>query len=375
MVERPVGGRVAVLAQKVLARTGVLAQLRRLWTADVEAVSTGLRHDVDRLNRRIEELEGLLRDTTARAHRADRASMQVRLAGVLNRQEHDRIERLPALLDERRIAEHVQRAVAAAPLITDPYEHIVVQGVLPDDIYELLVSAIPPVAYFEDRDPIKQDLRLPMDFGPALSTAVWGFMDDVIARRIIRPAVIQKFHEPLQRHFDTLFGPTFRDRANQMAQAASGGRLMLRRPGYHLAPHRDPKHSMLTCLMYLAREGDSEAYGTQIFRVVNDDDASYKQTYYPEEEGRACELVKVVPFRPNTMLVNLNSRGAHGAIIPPDAPADLERYTYQFYVSPQKEALSALIKSLPSDRRALWQKKSDVRRDTPEPAAAAAVHG
>ena len=60
---------------------------------------------------------------------------------------------------------------------------------------------------------------------------------------------------------------------------------MLRRPGYYLGPHRDPKRAMLTCLLYLAREGDSEAHGTQIFRVRDDGEASYKQTYYPEDEG------------------------------------------------------------------------------------------
>jgi hypothetical protein len=132
---------------------------------------------------------------------------------------------------------------------------------------------------------------------------------------------------------------------------------MLRRPGYHLGPHRDPKRSMLTCLLYLARPGDSETYGTQIFRVDNDADATYKQTYYPEDDGRACHLVKVVPFRPNSMLVFLNSRGAHGAHIPQDAPATLERYSYQFYVAPENEALGQLIRSLPQDRRVLWQSK------------------
>jgi hypothetical protein len=55
--------------------------------------------------------------------------------------------------------------------------------------------------------------------------------------------------------------------------------------------------------------------------------------------------------------VFLNSRGAHGADIPADAPADLERYSYQFYVAPLNEALSALIKSLPAAQRQKWRSK------------------
>jgi hypothetical protein len=134
---------------------------------------------------------------------------------------------------------------------------------------------------------------------------------------------------------------------------------MLRSAGYHLGPHRDPKRSMLTCLLYLARPGDSETYGTQIFRVADDGDASYKQTFYPEQEGHACELVKVVPFKANSMLAFLNSRGAHGVTIPADAPPDLERYSYQFYIAPKNEELSALIKALPPERRQMWRNKAD----------------
>jgi hypothetical protein len=177
---------------------------------------------------------------------------------------------------------------------------------------------------------------------------------------MIRPAVLERFSVPLQRHYDSIFGPGFRERASSLPQVASGGRLMLRRPGYHLNPHRDPKHSMLTCLLYLAHPGDSETFGTQIFAVTDDSDANYKQTYYPEQNGRTCELAKVVPFKANTMLVFLNSRGAHGATIPPDAAATTLRYTYQFYVAPEKDQLAALIRDLPTDRRRMWQNKASI---------------
>ena len=135
---------------------------------------------------------------------------------------------------------------------------------------------------------------------------------------------------------------------------------MLRRPGYHLNPHRDPKRSLLTCLLYLAKPGDDDAHGTRLYRVANDGEAHYKQTYYPEREGHACELVKVVPFRPNSMLVFLNSKGAHGACIPDSAPATTERFSYQFYVAPDNAALAALLKSLPPDRRKMWRNRNKV---------------
>jgi hypothetical protein len=56
-----------------------------------------------------------------------------------------------------------------------------------------------------------------------------------------------------------------------------------------------------------------------------------------------CDLVKTVPFRPNTAVAFLNAGAAHGADIPRDAPKDTERYAYQFYVSPEPGALAAIV--------------------------------
>jgi hypothetical protein len=316
-----------------------------------------MQRDLGRLVERVDRLEEAHRASAAVARRADRTSMQIKFVDVLNRTQQPDLACLPTLLDDRHIGEHVRRAIASAPFVTDPYDHVVVERLLPDDVYDLLLRAIPPAEFFDDHDRVKQNLTFPMEYGPALTAKVWGYFDDMIARTMIRPAVLEKFHEPLQAHFATVFGFEFVGRANALPQAASGGRLMLRRPGYHLDPHRDPKRSMLTCLMYLAREGDGEAYGTQIFRVHGDSEADYKQTYYPAQAGGRCELVKVVPYRPNSMLVFLNSRGAHGADIPADSPADLERFSYQFYVAPLNEALSALIKTLPAPQRMKWRSK------------------
>ena len=335
--------------------------VRRLLDPDgVDAINS-LKLEVRRLGKRLEQLEEAQREATELVRRADRTSMQIKLVSVLNREQQDDLRRASGLLEDIRVAEHVRRAVAAAALQTDPYEHVVVDRVFPDDVYDLLIRAIPPPEFFSDRDPIKQNLTFPMEFGPTLAATVWGYMDEVIARQIVRPAVLDKFHEPLQGYFESTFGAAHLERANSLPQSSSGGRLMLRRPGYHLAPHRDPKHAMLTCLLYLARPGDSEEYGTQVFRVLDDSEAEYKTTYYPQEEGRTCELVRVVPFKPNSMLVMLNFRGAHGATIPRDAPPDLERYTYQFYVAPLHEALSSLVKTLPADQRARWRSKAAAR--------------
>jgi len=348
------------MLKQIANKTGLLNRLRARWRQDVDELTKPLRNDVRRLRRDVEELQATLADVSERAARGDRTAAQWKTSMLLDSHHRDRLASLDDVLNPERIGAHIDASVAAAPLYGDPYDHCVVERLLPDDVYQLLIEALPPLPFFDDRDPVKRDLPLPIELGPQLSIRVWNFMDEMLARQVLLRAVMKKFHEPLQRHYAEVFGETHRELANNLPQSTSRGRLMLRRPGYHLAPHRDPKRSLITCLMYLARPGDSETYGTQIFRVIGDHEASYKQTYFPEEEGRRCEVVKTVPFRANSMLIFLNSRGAHGATIPADAPPELERYTYQFYVTPKAEALTAFVKTLTPERRARWVNKSQV---------------
>lgn len=343
-----------------LKRLPLVERLRGALRHDVEQTVKPLRNEVRRLSRQVEQLEAALQATAERAARSERDAARARWTLQLDAAQRPRLAALPDLLDEARIAAHVRQAIAAAPIVSTPLDHILVERLLPDDLYALLLEAIPPAAFFTQNDPIKQDLTFPMEVAPAFHSRVWNFLDQVIAQRVIRPAVMQKFHDRLQDHYDAIFGPEFRARANALPHSTSGGRLMLRRPGYHLSAHRDPKRSLITCLMYLARPGDDEAHGTQLYDVAGDGEAHYKQTYYPERDGHPCTLVRTVPFRPNSMLVFLNARGAHGADIPKDAPAALERYSYQFYIAPDNEALSALVKSLPAERKFMWKNRNRV---------------
>ena len=134
----------------------------------------------------------------------------------------------------------------------------------------------------------------------------------------------------------------------------SAGRLMLRRPGYRLKPHRDSKIVAMTGLIYFARAGDSAEYGTDLYRVQNDQQAQSMKTFYPESYGARAELARSIPFVGNTALVFLNVPGmAHGAAFPRDA-TQTERYAYQFYIGPPEPDLARLVLQMPIDERAAW---------------------
>ena len=344
---------------RLLRNSTLASRLRAAARSEIEQAIRPLHKELKRLSEDVGRLHAAVDATTARAEASERRAALLEEAARFDDGHRDALAALPRVLDEPRVVRHVRDAVAAARLHADPCDHVVVSGLLPDDVYNLLVQAIPSPAFFDQRDPIKQNIPFPMASGPSLSVRAWSFLDQVVAGRAIVPAMFEKFDRPLRAHYRTMFGDEAVERAAALPRRGSGGRLMLRRPGYHLAPHRDPKYSFVTCLLYLARPGDDDTHGTQLFRVEGDAEADYKQTYYPEARGHRCELVATVPFRPNTMLAFVNARGAHGATIPDSAPATLERYSYQFYVTPESDVFASFIKQLPPDRRRMWKSKGE----------------
>jgi hypothetical protein len=272
-----------------------------------------------------------------------------------------RLEREEAALasqleDVAPIAGHVASALAAAELHAEPFPFAVADDVLPRWLYDALIAGLPPIELFGDRPVNKQQLGVPFGLAPSYSRLVWHFMARRVVETMLLPAVAEKFRVPflewLQRSF-----PRF-DAASleSMPLESTDGRILLRRPGYVIRPHRDPKWGMITCLFYLARPGDDERWGTDLYAVEQDEAAPTVAPYWID--AAKCRLVHEVRFRPNRMLMFLNSRGAHGARIPPEAePPTLERYAYQYRIGPRGPMVSALIESLPDDMKASWEGK------------------
>ena len=259
------------------------------------------------------------------------------------------LARIDKWFDANRIEAHINAAFDRTPLELDPYPHIVVQNWLPDDVYERVIDAMPASVFFaHNRD---EHWAVPSGVAPLYSRQVWAFVANTIVGALLHGALNRKFQETICRYVRD-FVPALPSDID-LTLHPSDGRIMLRRPGYYLAPHRDPKWGFVTGIVYLAREGDNEAHGTQIYRVGDDAEAPTSRVYYPEPEK--CELVRDVPFRANTLLAFLNSEGAHGASIPADAqPPNLERYIYQFRLGPTGKVIKRLTDLMPPEQAAMW---------------------
>lgn len=213
---------------------------------------------------------------------------------------------------------------------------------LPELTYEALLAAMPPDTCFSQRDSVKQNLRPTRErLVPDFTGAMWAFMEDDVIAGVMVPSLVERFLPSIADAYAQRCG----DRAaavTALEHRANAGRLMLRRPGYHPDPHLDPRRVIIACLLYLARPGDSPAFGTQHFSLDAVPANTGSKTYYPGEFGIQSTVSKTVAFTPNTALLFLNAgAAAHGATIPSDAPSGTKRFTYQHYISPDPAALEA----------------------------------
>jgi hypothetical protein len=252
---------------------------------------------------------------------------------------------------------HVRDAVARATLVTDPGPHMVVTELLPADVYARLLETMPPPEAFEVADKFKANfLPAAERSGQEPPADAWSWFHTDVINGVVTPVVLNAFHPCLAASYRTQFG-SLATTALGIPHHAFQGRLMLRRPGYRLKPHRDKKIATLTGLIYFARPGDSRDYGTELYRIHEDQQTPVMKTYYPEAHGARAELTRTVPFVGNTALIFMNVPGmAHGAAIPLDSPQP-ERYAYQFYVGPPKPDLARVVRQLPAELAATWKVK------------------
>jgi len=327
---------VSGLLERLLTRSGILPALRRQVRDDIDAART--------------QLETRLQDEFTSLRREIKI---MRATMMLDAEHLRRGLDVTSQLDTARVAAHVAGAISSARVETDPSVHVVVDNLLPPDTYQALIDGIPPRVFFTQREDAKQNLKLDqLEIAPRLTIRTLSFLENQLIPRMMVPALLRHFAPYIREFYVREYGPERGEELAAMPHEATGGRLMLRRRGYHLDPHLDPRRVVFTTLIYFARPGESEAYGTSFYRMSQMPKIDRTNTFYPESQGITCELVKLVPFRPNTAVAFLNYGGAHGADIPKDAPADLERYAYQFYVSPN----AAVVGVSPSD-------SADVPRD------------
>jgi len=296
--------------------------------------------EVERLHGQVHGLETRVRQLVAAHESSEKMLEQLRTA--------------LAAFDPDRIRSHVANAVAAAPLASEPFPHVLIDKLLPENAYHQLVKAIPPRVFFEHLDLNHQEVMVPSDLAPLLSREIWAAFYDRVVTDALVPGLVDKFREPLDR-LVCRYWPMHQslEDANIRLELLMS-RILLRRPGYVINPHRDPRWAFVTCLVYLPPRNAQRFFGTQLCAVSREPEHRSHGALWMDDTD--VEAVKSVPGHPNTALAFVNGTGAHRASIPEDVASDTERHLYQLQLGPSVASQRRLLASMPADEVARWRR-------------------
>lgn len=310
---------------------------------------------IKQLQLRVEELQRDLTSTAERAEDADRRAHVLEAVIAHDRRNTAHLSGFLSAVESGALRDHVTRALLAAPLIDDPAPMLVVRDLFPADVYNAVLEGIPPVGVFTRKDQTKYDFRPRASAAllSALAEQVWTYLECELIPKTMVPAIAARLGPALDAYTRDTFGPVLGEAVGELALEATSARLMLRKPGYSLRPHLDPRRVFATGLLYFARPGDDESFGTSFYRVEGQVRRLDTGTYFPGLNGHPCEFVRKIPFTPNSAVFFVNA-AAHGVDIPAAAPPVVERYSLQFYLGPPVEPLKGLLRGLPEEERATW---------------------
>jgi hypothetical protein len=187
---------------------------------------------------------------------------------------------------ESALRAHVLEVVRAAPLRTEPFDHLYFEGIFPEEFYAELLAAIPGPEYFEPlyhRDALRADGSTtrstftlePGSLAQLPPRARWPLeaCRGVFGSDALREALLARYEGVLRERF-------------RGGLPAVEGRVKLQRdePGYRISIHPDTSDKVVLLQLYLAPDDAHTEMGTAIYR----------------REGEGFAKVDTLAFRRNS---------------------------------------------------------------------------
>jgi hypothetical protein len=193
-------------------------------------------------------------------------------------------------------------AIARANRVTTPFPHMVIDGVLTENFYRQVLTALPPAETFGSAG--FGQLRLDkLQHVPTLAelARVW--------EEAIAPAVLARFVDLYEHKLGLLFGDDDRVRLQPHDRFGPFPAFVQRRmAGESQQPHVDNAQSLFTCVLYLCDDAADPRDGTTLYSA---DRAKLVEAYKARREIRAWypdvasfdgQPMVTVEYRPNRMV-------------------------------------------------------------------------
>jgi hypothetical protein len=218
----------------------------------------------------------------------------------------------------RRIQAHVAERLMASPLDMHPFPHVMVEGALPDDIYDAMLAEDPfrrtegkPWVTEENSAKLKTGTpyylrkQILLAEAAALLPEPWDAVYEALCGdRWLGRLAQTRFPE----YFDIRFGlvPDLFDRLECSAF------LQKHDAGYSIGPHTDIPRRVATCILSLAPRGVHMAScGTLLCRPDDPFVRCWGNGHYSMADFR---VVRIAPYAPNRLLLFYKARHSFHAV-------------------------------------------------------------
>jgi hypothetical protein len=250
-------------------------------------------------------------------------------------------------LDSDRVAalrRHIEAKLAAAPLETSPFPHLIIENFFPADVYADILRFNPfqrnaGTQWYDRKTSANTTSRTPyyarkqINFhandafdAPPDEQRFWTALKDCfLADTWFEELVAEKYRE----YFSIRFGD-FVSEPGAFARFKKELFLQQHEPGYYIGPHTDIPTRIFTCIFSFARTTGFEEYGTELL-VPKDPLARCwgNDHYFPD----GFEIKKLAPYAPNNFLLFFKTRHSFHAVkaITPEVPDRRFGMQFQFY--------------------------------------------
>lgn len=235
------------------------------------------------------------------------------------------------------ILAHVQRQIAAAEIIADPFPHLFIQDFFPPSHYRAMIRHFPD-GFLHDTTGDTSSINL-LSPGAERSLdadglALWGPM-----RHIIYPPIMEMLALKLREQFAErineleshgLFKPGSLKPAivdEHLTNTSNGFMLLQRSEKFSIVPHI---HGLLECLSvlhYFPADDSAREAGTQLYGVKSPFTLTVRPDEFPNIPMEHIDDGVTAPYLPNSALVWVNTfKAIHARASTPDMP--VRRYIF-----------------------------------------------
>lgn len=196
------------------------------------------------------------------------------------------------------VSDHVKEKIYQSQVETDPFPHLMIENIFPNEYYQYLVKFDIGDEYLQSLEDAGRVSNYPQgrkfisleENMPILPRQLRDFWQETSAfiNAKLTPLVMEKFSNYIVQR---LGNDTSTDITSETLYVKDS-------KGYALSPHSDNPEKILTFLIYLARDWDHQHLGTSIYKPKDPNFSCAGGPLHPFEK---FNLFKTAPYRPNTL--------------------------------------------------------------------------